>query len=353
MSTTPPNTAQDEDPWPLFNVAMAFTASSAVITAVEVDLFSALDEPRTASQIKTTFNFHQRAIPVFLDSLVALGVLHRSGFAEEALYSNTPSAAAFLSRSSPRYMGEMLKFSSMMLYKGFGSLRDALQTGTAQMKDNHPGFDKTLESWNAQFEKDGKEMHFLRGVAAMNSLAHRRFAQLFDFSQNSTPTLIDLGGSLGQLCCEVAKANPHVRCISLDLPPVESHAVANVKENGVSDQVEIRSADFWNDDIGINDVVVMSMVAHDYSLSEKKKLFRKSYEALAEGGRLVVIEMFIDDERKNNMEGFMMSLNMLIETVGGFDYTPSEFDEWAREAGFKRTEFMKLQGPIDACVAFK
>ena len=97
----------------------------------------------------------------------------------------------------------------------------------------------------------------------------------------------------------------------------------------------------------------MGNVLHDWGITEKKLLISKAYDALPEGGSLVVIENIIDDDRSENAFGLMMSLNMLIETAEGFDFTAADFDEWARDAGFVETYAMRLTGPTSAVIAIK
>jgi hypothetical protein len=122
---------------------------------------------------------------------------------------------------------------------------------------------------------------------------------------------------------------------------------------GIVDKVEIRTGDFFTDNFPAADVITMGNILHDWNVNEKKQLISKAYDALPKGGALVAIENIIDDERRQNAFGLLMSLNMLIETPGGFDYTASDFQSWALEAGFKETRIMPLNGPSSAAIAIK
>ena len=178
-----------------------------------------------------------------------------------------------------------------------------------------------------------------------------KFAEEFDFSKYET--LCDLGGAGGYLSAEVVKKNPHMKCITFDLPQVEPIAVSNIGKMKLSHQVSVKAGDFFKDAIPDVDVITMGNVLHDWGEKDKKNLIRKSYDALNPGGSLVVIENIIDDERKENAFGLMMSLNMLIETDEGFDFSAADFDKWAKDIGFQKTTIMPLTGPASAVIATK
>jgi len=142
-------------------------------------------------------------------------------------------------------------------------------------------------------------------------------------------------------------------CISFDLSPVAPIALENVSKMGVADRVEIVSGDFFHDSFPEADIITMGNILHDWGTTDKKMLISKAYDALPKGGALVVIENIIDDERRENAFGLMMSLNMLIETAEGYDFTAADFNEWARDAGFMETSVMRLTGPTSAAIAIK
>ena len=177
------------------------------------------------------------------------------------------------------------------------------------------------------------------------------FARKFDFSKSKT--LVDVGGSAGLLSLMVAKHQNHMSCISFDLPPVEPIAQASIEKFGLQDRVKTASGDFFKDEFPKADLVVMGNILHDWDEETKLMLMKKAFVALPEGGAFVAIEGIIDDERKKNVFGMMMSLNMLIETGKGFDYTFKDFSSWASKAGFKNTSLIPLTGPSSAAIAYK
>jgi hypothetical protein len=151
----------------------------------------------------------------------------------------------------------------------------------------------------------------------------------------------------------VAKRYPHLQCISFDLPPVEPIARKHIAAAGLASRIRTATGDFFADPLPKADVITMGMILHDWNLEKKKQLIRAAYEALPEGGALVAIESLIDDARRENAFGLLMSLNMLIELGDAFDYSGADFQSWCREAGFTRFEVIPLVGAYSAAVAFK
>lgn len=192
---------------------------------------------------------------------------------------------------------------------------------------------------------------FMRAMSGFSRSSFRALAEKFDFARYRT--LCDVGGATGQLCLIVAERHPHLRCTSCDLPVVEPIARRTIEAAGLSDRVRATSLDFFEDPIPEADVVTMGMILHDWNLEKKKHLVRAAYDALPPGGAFVVIENLIDDGRRENVQGLMMSLNMLIEFGDAFDYTGADFAGWCGEAGFRSTEVVPLAGPISAGVAYK
>ena len=162
-----------------------------------------------------------------------------------------------------------------------------------------------------------------------------------------------MGGAGGFLSILVSKSNPHLSCTSFDLPPVLPIANRNIKAMGASNNVTAQAGDFFEDAFPNADVITMGNILHDWGLQEKLTLMQKAYDALPEGGVFIAIENVIDSDRRENAFGLMMSLNMLIETTDGFDYSASDFEGWAKEIGFKSVEIMPLTGPTSAAIAYK
>jgi hypothetical protein len=138
-----------------------------------------------------------------------------------------------------------------------------------------------------------------------------------------------------------------------DLPPLEPIFNRYVTQFGLGDRLEFTGGDFFADDWPQADVFVMGHILHDWDMDEKRKLLKSAYDALPDGGALIVYEAIIDDDRRENAFGLLMSLNMLIETPGGFDYTGADCRGWMEETGFRDTYVEHLLGPDSMVVGFK
>lgn len=332
----------------LMEVGMAFWPAKVLLSAVELELFTELgDKSMTGRELQAALRLHPRANPDFFDTLLALGFLHRDGAGPEARYRNTEETALFLVRNSPQFIGGFLEMANARLYRFWGDLTDALRTGSPQSEIKHTGAPMFAELYSNP-ERLEQFMDAMSGISAGNFQA---FAEKFDFSRYQT--VCDVGGATGQLSMCVARKHPHLRCTSADLPPVTLIAERKIAAAGLADRISARSLDFFAEPLPKADVITMGMVLHDWNLEKKMHLIRAAYDALPPGGAFVVIEHLIDDARRENAFGLMMSLNMLIELGDAFDFTAADFSRWCREAGFSRTEVIPLAGPASAGVAYK
>lgn len=176
-------------------------------------------------------------------------------------------------------------------------------------------------------------------------------AEKFDFSRYRTVS--DIGGALALLSRIVAARHQHLTFNSYDLQPVQPLAQKRVAAAGLDKRIKVLAGDFFKEDLPKADVITMGNVLHDWSLDNKTMLIRKAFRALPEDGAFIAIENLIDDARRENAFGLLMSLNMLIEFGDAFDYTGADFRLWCTEAGFKRFEFIPLAGPTIAAIAYK
>ena len=336
------------DPSHIMQVGMGFFASKTLLSAVELELFTKLaPQPMTGKEIAAALQLSPRAIPDLPDALVALKFLQREGDGSEARYSNTPESAFFLDRNSPGYIGGILEMANARLYRFWADLTEGLKTGMPQNETKHSG-EPMFTKLYADSERLEQFMNAMSGISAGN---FREFARKFDFSKFKT--LCDVGGATGQLSCMVAAANPHMTCTNFDLPKVVPIARRKIQQAGLTDRVTAVGGDFFADPLPKADVITMGMILHDWNLEKKKVLILKAYDALPPGGAFVVIEALIDDARRENAFGLMMSLNMLIEFGDAFDYSGSDFAGWCREVGFRDFKIIPLTGPSSAAVAYK
>jgi hypothetical protein len=177
-------------------------------------------------------------------------------------------------------------------------------------------------------------------MAGESLCAARSLAAKFPWHRYET--VIDIGTGQGCVPVQVALAHPHISGGGLDLPPIKPFFDSYVREHGLSKKLRFHSGDFFIDPLPSGDVLVMGRILHNWDLPTKKALLTKAYQALSPGGELIVFEGFIDDERRSNAQGLLNSLNMLVMTVGGFDYTGADCMGWMREAGFHNTRIEPL-----------
>lgn len=334
----------------IMKIGMGFWASKVLLTAVRYELFThlAAQGSMNVAQVKQALGLQctDRHALDFLDTLTHFGFLERKGLLAEAVYSNGADAAFFLDRKKPSYLGGILEMADDRLYDFWGDLGTALRTGQ-QQNEAKTGDD----FFGALYSDPAKLKGFVNAMSGVQMGAFMSFAQQFDFSKSKT--LADIGGSGAHLSLMVAKHQPHMNCTSFDLPAVQPIAQANVTHFQLADRVKAVAGDFFADAFPKADVITMGNILHDWNEEKKLALMRKAYDALPVGGAFVAIENVIDNDRRQNVFGLMMSLNMLIETSDGFDYTFADFERWAKAAGFSRTTLIPLAGPTSAAVAYK
>jgi precorrin-6B methylase 2 len=332
------------DPEPILRLSRAFWGSKTLLSAVELGVFTALaDGPRDGLSLANELGLHSRGSRDFLDALVALGLLDR----HHDLYANTPTADAFLDRNKPSYIGGILEVATVFEYQSWGSLTEALRTGQPQneIRDGGEGLFQALYADPARLEQ------FLAAMTDVSTGIGRALAQKFPW--NRYHTVMDIGTAQGCLPVQLALAHPHLRGGGFDLPQVGPVFEAYVDRFGLADRLRFHSGNFFTDELPTADVLVMGHVLHDWDLAEKRVLLAKAYAALSPGGALVVYENLIDDDRRANAFGLLMSINMLIQTPGGFDYTGADCRGLMQEAGFTQTYVEHLLGDDSMVVAIK
>ena len=338
----------DIPPDHILQIGMGFWASKTLLSAVELGLFTQLaDRPMTGPELEKALELHPRVTYDFLDALVSLGLLEREGVGADGRYSNTPATALYLDRHSPQYIGGILEMAGARLFRFWADLTPALKTGLPQNEVKISG----RSMFDSLYADPARLEQFMDAMSGVSMANFEAFARSFDFSRYRT--LVDIGGATGQLSCFVAGHQPQMRCASYDLPVVQPIAERRIREAGLRGRVTAGSIDFFEDDFPRADVITMGMILHDWNLDAKKMLIGKAYQALPPGGAFVAIENIIDDERRQNIFGLLMSLNMLIEFGEAFDFTGADFRQWCLEAGFARCEILPLAGPASAAIAYK
>jgi hypothetical protein len=334
---------EDVTPDAIMQLGFGYWGSKTLLSAVEMGLFTELAMgPLTLDEVRARFGLHERSARDFLDALVALGMLKR----EQGKYANMPATDLYLDRAKSTYIGGMMEMMSARLFRFWADLTEGLKTGMPQNEAKHGGdlFD-TLYSDPTRLEQ------FLSAMTGLSLGIAHAMARKFPWSQYQS--FVDIGVAQGGLPVVLAQTHNHLTGIGADLPVVRPIFEKYVASHRLQDRLKFAKLDFFKAPLPRADVVIMGHILHDWDLPTKKMLIGKACEALPAGGALIVFEALIDDDRRNNAFGLLMSLNMLIETRGGFDYTGADCTAWMREAGFRQTRVEHLSGPDSMVVGVK
>jgi len=327
----------------ILQTGLAFWASKTLLSAVEMEVFTELARgPEEGHALAGRLGLHPRSSRDFLDALVALGFLER----EDGRYCNSPASDLFLDRRKPSYIGGILEMANQRLYGHWNRLTIALRTGERQSEQ--PG---EADVFAALYADPARLKTFLRAMSGVSRGANIAIASQFPWADYKT--VADCGTAQGDLVVQVALKNPHLDCVGFDLAEVAPIFEEYVEENGLTSRVRFQPGNFFEDPLPNVDVIMMGHILHDWNLQEKKMLIRKAYEALPPGGAYIVYESIIDDDRSKNAFGLLMSLNMLIESPGGFDFTGADCMGWMKEAGFRETRVEHLVGPDSMVIGIK
>ncbi|MGI9243749.1 MAG: methyltransferase [Verrucomicrobiales bacterium] len=330
----------------ILQTGLAFWASKTLLSAVELELFTQLSKaPTNLNGLTDLLGLHPRGARDFLDALVSIGFLERD---DSGIYHNAPDADVFLDKAKPSYVGGILEMANHRLYPFWGKLTDALKTGLPQNESIHDP-----EFFNELYADPDRLYEFLSAMTGVSHAANVAIATSAEIGWSERRTFADIGPAQGDLALQIAIANPHLEGTGFDLPPVGPIFKTYMQDHGVADRVHFQPGSFFDEPLPQADVITMGHILHDWDLEQKKMLVAKAHAALPSGGILVVYDSLIDDDRRSNSFGLLMSLNMLVETPGGFDYTGADGVGWIKEAGFKEANVVHLVGPDSMIVAVK
>jgi hypothetical protein len=286
---------------------------------------------------------HPRSARDFLDALVALGFLER----REGKYSNTRDTDVFLDKHKPSYIGGILEMCNHRAYGHWDHLTEGLRTGLPQNELKGGG----ASEFATLYADPARLKEFLKAMTGVSRGANMTIAAKFPWAQYKT--VADAGPAQGDLLTQVLLQNQHLAGVGFDLPEVGPIFEEYVETHGLTSRLRFQAGSFFTDALPKADVIMMGHILHDWDLEQKRMLIGKAFDALPEGGALIVYEAIIDDDRRQNAFGLMMSLNMLIETPGGFDYTGADCQGWMRSAGFRETRVEHLVGPDSMVIGIK
>ena len=339
----PPVMASEAGPQSLLDVALAFRQAKVLLSGVELGLFTLLTEgPQDGDAIVRRLGLHGRGAKDFFDALVAMRLLERD---DDGRYANAPTCSMFLDARAPTYVGNRLEYLNACAYASWGKLSDALRSGAPQAGPFAAG---GFSSYYA--ERSSLEV-FVNGMTGGSIAPARALARTFDWARYRT--FIDIGSAQGGVPVVLAEAHPHLTGGGFDLPSMEPMFNRYVEARGLSSRLVFHPADFTCDPLPTADVLIMGRVLHDWDRGTVQRLLRKAWTALPSGGALIVWEAMIDDARRNHVQGLLSSLNMLLNTDAGEEFTRAECVAAMRDCGFSDLHVIPLDGTYTAVAGFR
>jgi phospholipid N-methyltransferase/predicted transcriptional regulator len=336
---------QEPTPERILEIGQGFWASKTLMSATELGVFTELDRngPQTVEELEDALGLHPRSSRDFLDALVAMDLLER----EHYEYRNAPEASTYLVAGKPTSFVEWFEMVNHRLYPFWDDLETALRTGEPQNELDDP---ETHPFEGVVYHDDDILEQFVGAMTSLSMGVAEALAREFPWDDHES--VVDLGTSEGVVPRRIAEENDHVRAVGADLPRVEPHFRSFTRESPAADRIEFRTADFFDDGtLPAADVYVLGHILHDWPFEERRTILSKVREAVRPGGAVVVYGTMIDEERREDELPLLMSLNMLIETPAGSDYTPIQCIRWLHDAGFEGGETRPLPGPDTMVVA--
>jgi len=295
-------------------IARAFQRSRVLLTAYELELFTALgEESKSAIEVADMLGTDGHATERLMNALCAIGILEK----KKGKFSNTSLASRFLIKGKPDFMAGMMHL--VNLWDTWSTLTQAVRHGKSIL-DKH--VNETGEKWLSAF------------IAAMHARAYNQATALVDMLELSDVSrVLDIGGGSGAYSMAFVRARQGIRSRVFDLPNVISLTKNYIEQERLSDKVETAVGDYNIDNLGSGfDLVFLSAIIHSNSIEENRKLIRKCSKALNPGGQVVVQDFIMDEDRTSPPLGALFSLNMLVGTESGDTYTESEVRMWMEAA---------------------
>jgi len=320
-----------------------YMPSRCLLTALELDIFTAVGDGGDAERIGAMINANARAAGMLLNALVALGLLSKSG--ED--YRNTPESARFFVQGSKDNQRNGLLHTANIWHR-WSTLTDAVRSGTRVAMDD--GVD--LRNVDHKNDRDDTAVWTRNFIAGMQRIAKDRATLVVKILGTAgIRRVLDLGGGSGAYSIAFAKTGPDVQCEILDVPQVMPLTAEYVRQAGVSAQVSLRAGDMLHADFGSGyDIIMLNAICHMFSEEQNQDIFRRSLQALAPKGRLVVQDFILNPDKTGPQHAALFSLNMLVNTDAGASYSEFEYTNWMKAAGFTEVSRINLPGPSSLIV---
>jgi hypothetical protein len=315
----------------LIEEAFAFMKSRVIITAAELDIFTKLDEkPATSDKLASSSGLDLRAVTRILDCLITFSLLEKDGDVYRPI-----GKGSFLSSRHPQTILPMILHMGQ-LWKTWSYLTDTVREGSLRKKEK-PEMD------------DAGRAAFIGAMHAIGQGLSVDIAHGYDLTQYKK--MLDIGGASGTYTIAFLKENPHMKATIFDLSPVIPLAWKRIESEGLSDRVGFVDGDFYKDDLpGGYDLVLLSAIIHQNSVSENEDLYNKVFDALVPGGAILIRDHIMDETRTKPPQGAMFAINMLVNTVGGDTYTFRETKDALQRAGFINVRLVRTGERMDCLV---
>jgi SAM-dependent methyltransferase len=321
----------DAGPSPIgiWQLGISVFARHTILAAAELGVFTLCDtEALTEHEIRARLSLHPRGSKDFLDALVALEMLERT----EGRYRSTPVASRFLDVDKPSYLGRFLRMADAR----WSRLVEGLRTGEPQN-----GTRNTDAMFTEQYKDDISVWRsYMVGMDYLTAPLGPRVAEVFDWKR--IQSFVDVGGGRGSVAAAIAEAHEHLTCGVLDLPQVRQIFDEHVATLGMTERISFHGGNFFSDRLPTVDALLFGHVLHDWSERERRSLVAAAFEALPPGGWILVYDPMIDDNRSHRASSLLVSLNMLLATPGGSEYTAADCFGWLAEVGFVEPHVARL-----------
>lgn len=322
MSLPPAAIGEDEDMAAetfenLIGIMRNFQESRALLTAVELDVFTAVGTGARAGEVAAKCGCDPRATEMLLNALASIGALEKHA----GVFHNTGETARHLVAGSPDD-SRLALMHTVRLWDRWSTLTECVRRGGRVAPPDSDA------RWTEAF------------IAAMHRRAAGNADQIVrEVGAGGVRRMLDVGGGSGAYSVAFARANPDLRTEVLDLPEVVAIAERHIAEAGVGDRVTARAGDLRKDELGEGyDLVLVSAICHMLGEEENRDLFARCHRALVPGGRLVVRDFILDEDKTGPRWAAVFSLNMLVGTERGASYSESEYASWLRQAGFRSVQ---------------
>ncbi|MFE2288862.1 methyltransferase [Streptomyces sp. NPDC059443] len=331
-----------EDPFDVMFTGWSFFRSKLLTAAMDIGVFSVLgDDSLGAAELADRTGLHPRGARDFLDALAAIGLLVR----EDGRYRNSPGTQRHLLPDREGFVGGFLRMTTELMGSDPESLNGLLRGGTArnQGAGGEVPFTKI-------FHDPVRLRQFLSAMDSFSGAVGPELARVFDWSR--VATFSDVGGARGNLAAHLATAHPGLTGTVLDRPSMAEHFDRLVAERGVADRLRYVGADFFQVELPRADVVILGSVLHDWPAEQRATLLRKAYDAVHDGGWLIVYDTMLDDERQDP-DALLLSLIMMLQSAQASGFSPAECGAWMTDAGFAVERVVRLPALTTAVIGRK